>query len=166
MRSQESRIHLDTYKAFGASPVELPVPEVLSSLQTGVVDGYSNTPLMSFAASWYKGVDHYSYTKHIYQPALIIMSKKWFDKQSPDIQKILKSTKEERSGFNQVRRLTKPLLANFKSAGVKVCDVTPEQRKAFASKIGPVWAKFAKRSAGNKKMLDLVKKAKAEFAAK
>src|SRR5690606_28549620 len=68
MRSQESRIHLETYKAFGASPVELPVPEVLSSLQTGVVDGFSNTPLFSFATSWYQGVDHFSYTKHMYQP--------------------------------------------------------------------------------------------------
>ncbi|MFZ9887910.1 MAG: TRAP transporter substrate-binding protein DctP, partial [Myxococcota bacterium] len=63
MRSQESRIHLETFKAFGASPVELPVPEVLSSLQTGVVDGFSNTPLFSFATSWYQGVDHYTYTR-------------------------------------------------------------------------------------------------------
>ena len=65
MRSQESVIHLATYKAFGAAPVELPVPEVLSSLNTGVVDGFSNTPLFSMATSWHTGVDHYTYTKHI-----------------------------------------------------------------------------------------------------
>jgi TRAP-type C4-dicarboxylate transport system substrate-binding protein len=166
MRSQESVIHLDTYKAFGAAPVEIPVPEVLSSLQTGVVDGYSNTPLFSFAISWYQGIDHFAYTRHIYQPALIVVSKKWFDKQNDEVKAIMKSKAEEKMGFDGVRKLTGPLLDNFKALGITMCDVPQENRKAFASKIGPVWAKFAKKSKGNAKMLEAVKKAKAEFAKK
>ena len=78
MRSQESSIHLETYKAFGAAPVEIPVPEVLAALQTGTVDGYSNTPLFSFATSWYTGIDTFTYTKHMYQTAVLVFSKKWF----------------------------------------------------------------------------------------
>ena len=38
IRSQEAEIHLATWKAFGASPVEMPF-EVLQSLNTGRVDG-------------------------------------------------------------------------------------------------------------------------------
>lgn len=165
-RSQESRIHIDTFKSFGASPVELPTPEVLSSLQTGVVDGFSGTPIFAFAASWYQGIDHFTYTQHLYQPAMIVYSKKWFDKQPANIKKILMKTDEERAGIEGVRTLTKPLLENFGHAGVKLCHLTPEQRTAFATKARPVWDSFSKRSKGNKAIFDAVMKAKQAFAAK
>ncbi len=164
MRSQESRIHLETYKAFGASPVELPVPEVLSSLQTGVVDGFSNTPLFSFATSWYQGVDHFTYTKHIYQPGIIVYSKKWFDAQPKTLQAILLKSDEEKAGIAGVRNITEPLLENFTHAGVKLCRLDAAQRAAFVAKVKPVWDDFAKRGKGNKKILDAVLKAKAAYA--
>lgn len=166
MRSQESTIHLETYRAFGASPVEMAVPEVLSALQTGTVDGYSNTPLFSFATSWYSGITHFTYTKHIYQPALMVISKKWFESLTPALQKILIDPKEEESGFQQVRALTEPLLDNFTAAKVTVCRLTPAQTKAFAAKARPVWDSFGKTNAANKAMLDAVLAAKASFSQK
>ena len=166
MRSQESQIHLETYKAFGASPVELPVPEVLSSLQTGVVDGFSNTPLFSFATSWHKGVDHYSYTKHIYQPGLVVVSKDWFEGLSDDHKTIILDRTNEKDGIAGVRALGEPLLENFTYAGVKVCRVSDDQRKVFETKAKPVWDQFAAKSKGNKAILDKIIAAKKEFAAK
>lgn len=166
MRSQESYVHIETYKAFGASPVEMAVPEVLGALQTGTVDGYSNTPLFSFATSWYNGITHYSYTKHIYQPALMVVSKKWFDQQTDDIKKALLVRSDEKAGIDGVRALTDPLLDNFKAASKTVCKLTPEASKGFASKVKPVWDAFAKKAPGNKAILDAVIAAKKEFAAK
>lgn len=165
MRSQESYVHLETYKAFGASPVEMAVPEVLGALQTGTVDGYSNTPLFSFATSWYQGITHYTFTKHIYQPALMVISKKWFDQQPEDIKKELMVRDEERAGITGVRALSEPLLDNFTAASKTVCKLTPEQTKAYADKVKPVWDVFAKKAKGNKEILDAVLAAKKEFAA-
>ena len=165
MRSQESYVHLETYKAFGASPVEMAVPEVLGALQTGTVDGYSNTPLFSFATSWYNGITHFTYSKHIYQPALMVLSKKWFDTQPDDIKKALLVRSDERSGIDGVRSLSEPLLDNFKAAGKTVCMLTPEASKGFAAKARPVWDIFAKKAPGNKAILDAVLVAKKEFAA-
>jgi TRAP-type C4-dicarboxylate transport system substrate-binding protein len=166
MRSQESQIHLETYRAFGASPVELPVPEVMSALQTGTVDGFSNTPLFSQAVSWSNAVTHYTYTRHIYQPALIVASKKWFDGLSPELQKTLLDTREEAKGLQMVRQLTEPLLQNFSDAGVKVCRLSKDQTKSFADASRRVWDVYAKKSAANKKLLEAVVAAKKEFATK
>ncbi|MBL8914564.1 MAG: TRAP transporter substrate-binding protein [Archangium sp.] len=166
MRSQESYVHIETYKAFGASPVEMAVPEVLGALQTGTVDGYSNTPLFSFATSWYQGITHFTFTKHIYQPALMVISKKWFDQQPDDIKKELLVASEEASGRTGVRALSQPLLDNFTAAGKTVCKLTPEQTKAYSDKVKPVWDVFAKKTPGNKQILDAVLAAKKEFAAK
>jgi TRAP-type C4-dicarboxylate transport system substrate-binding protein len=166
MRSQESEIHLNTYKAFGASPVEMPTPEVLAALQTGAVDGYSNTPLFSFATSWYSGIDTFTYSKHIYQPGILLYSKKWFDGLTADLKQILLRREDEASGFKLVRQLTGPLLDNLKAADKQVCTLTPDQTKAFADKARPVWDTFARKSKANKEMLDLVLKAKADFKKK
>jgi len=163
MRSQESMIHAETYKSYGASPEEMPVPEVLHSLQTGVVDGFSNTPLFSQAVSWHTGIKHYAYTKHIYQPALIIASKKWFDTLPANIQKIVGSNKEEKSGIDGVRSLTPLLLENFKASGIEVCTPSAAERKAFADASRAVWDKFKNQSAGNKKIFNAVMAAKKKF---
>ena len=40
MRSQEAHVHLAAYRAFGANPVPIDVTNVLTSLQTNVVDGF------------------------------------------------------------------------------------------------------------------------------
>lgn len=166
MRSQESYIHIETYKAFGASPVEMAVPEVLGALQTGTVDGYSNTPLFSFATSWYQGVSHYTYTKHIYQPGIMVLSKKWFDKLPEESKKALMVRSDERAGIQGVRDLTGPLLDNFKAAGKTVCKLEPAAAKGFEAQVKPVWDAFAKKGPGNKAILDAVLAAKKEFAAK
>lgn len=163
MRSQESIIHLDTYKAFGASPVEMAVPEVLAALQTGTVDGYSNTPLFSFSTSWYSGIDAYAYTKHIYQPGILVYSKKWFDGLPADLKPILLKRDDEANGFKLVRQLTTPLLENLKAAGKTVCTLDAAQTAAFAAKAKPVWAAFAKKGPAYKAMLDAVTKAKADY---
>lgn len=165
MRSQESIIHLDTYKAFGASPVEMAVPEVLAALQTGTVDGYSNTPLFSFSTSWYSGIDAYAYTKHIYQPGILVYSKKWFDTLPADLKAILIKRDEEKEGFRLVRTLNQPLLDNLKAAGKTVCTLNADQTAAFAAKSKPVWDAFAKKGPAYKEMLDAVLKAKADFKA-
>ena len=165
MRSQESKVHMNTYKAFGASPVEMPVPEVLSSLQTGVVDGYSNTPLFAQAASWYTATSHFSYTQHIYQPALLVASKKWFDSLPADLQTNLSKKIGQAEGLAQIRALTNPLLENFKNAGIKVCPINAEQKRVFVIAAKPVWDKFAKESKANKKMLNTILKAKKAFKA-
>ena len=165
MRSQEAIIHIDTYKAFGASPVEMAVPEVLAALQTGTVDGYSNTPLFSFSTSWYSGIDAFAYTKHIYQPGVLVYSKKWFDTLPADLKTVLLNRDEEKDGFRSVRMLTEPLLENLKAAGKTVCTLDAQQTAVFAAKAKPVWDAFAKKGPAYKDMLDAVLKAKADFSA-
>lgn len=145
-RSQESSVHLDTYRTMGASPVPISATEVLSSLQTGVVDGFDNTPLFSFAASWYQGVKYYTVTDHIYQPGIVLMSKRVFDQLPADLQKIVvgDSRKQAVEGRVGVRALTPFLIQNFENAKVAVHHSTPAEKAAFAKATLPVHERFIK----------------------
>jgi tripartite ATP-independent transporter DctP family solute receptor len=144
MRSQESSVHLETYRALGASPVPIPVTEVLTALQTGVADGFDNTPLFAFAASWYQGVKYYTVTDHIYQPGAVLISRKVFDGLAPDLQRIVMgdTLAQSREGRVGVRALTPLLLQNFTAAKVQVYKLTDAEKAEFARQTLPVHQRF------------------------
>lgn len=160
MRSQESEVHVETYRALGASPVTISVGEVLSSLQTGVVNGFDNTPIITQALGWNQAIKFFSNTRHIYQPALIIMNKTWFDGLSPEQQKIMRDNaqKLEKKGRKMVRGLEPALMKNFADQDVKVCDLSPTERAAFKKATAKVWTVRAKKASKlGKKLIEAMK---------
>lgn len=163
MRSQESPVHVATYRALGAAPVTISVGEVMSSLQTGLVDGFDNTPLFTQAVSWHQAIKYFTVTQHIYQPALVIANKAWFDGLPPDIQAaMLKPVpKLEQLGRKAVRLLGGALLDNFVKLGVEVYTLTDAEKKAFQDRTRPVWSE-RRAAAGDlgKKLLDAILAAK------
>jgi TRAP-type C4-dicarboxylate transport system substrate-binding protein len=136
-RSQESMVHVETYEAFGATPVPIDNGNTLMSVQTGVVDGFDNTPLFAMAASWYQGLKegerHIFLSRHCYQPALLVYSKKWFETLPKDIQKILTTMPHDLTiwGREQVRKIEPILLKNLKRYGYEIYDPTPEELALF-----------------------------------
>ena len=165
MRSQESEVHLEMYKAFGASPVPIAVTEVLSSLQTGVVDGFDNTPLFTFAASWHQGIKHYSLTESIYQPGIVVANKKWFDALPAEVKKSVvgDAQAEAVNGRKGVRELAPLLVENFKNAGITVHVPTEAEKAVFAKVSEPVHTKWT--ASKGKTAAPMVAKAKAALAA-
>lgn len=163
MRSQESDVHLDTWRhVMGASPVPISVTEVLSSLQTGVVDGFDNTPLFSFAASWHQAISHFTLTKHIYQPGIIVLSKKFWDALPPDLQTIVLGdpAKLAKKGRRAVRALAPMLLQNFTDSGIQLNELSDAKRAVFAARADQVHANFRKNASDEgKALLDKIKAA-------
>jgi tripartite ATP-independent transporter DctP family solute receptor len=149
MRSQESEVHLATYRAFGASPVAIDVTNVLTSIQTGVVDGFDNTPIFAFASSWYQGARHLNLSEHSYQPGIVVYSKRWFDSLPADLQQVLVNVPADvtTDGRQQVRRMDPVLIRNLERYGITVHRPTPAERAAFA-KIGRPVQDAAARRAG------------------
>jgi TRAP-type C4-dicarboxylate transport system substrate-binding protein len=160
MRSQESEVHVETYRALGASPVTISVGEVLSSLQTGVVNGFDNTPIITQALGWNQAIKFFTNTRHIYQPALIIMNKSWFDGLSPDQQKLIRENgmKLEKKGRKMVRSIEPALMKNFVNQEVQVCELTDAERAVFKKATAKVWEVRAKKaSALGKKLIKAMK---------
>ena len=148
MRSQESETHLAIYRAFGASPQAIDVTNVLTSLQTGVVDGFDNTPLFAFATSWYQAAQHLNLSRHSYQPGIVVYSKSWFDDLPEDLQAVLTTVPEGIvvDGRAQVRRMDPILVRNLERYGINVHRPSAAERGAFA-KIGrPVQTAVARRA--------------------
>ena len=168
MRSQENPVHIAMYTAFGASPVPIPTTEVLTSLQTGVIDGYDNTPLYASAAQWLSSTKYFTLTNHIYQPAAIVLNKTWFDALPADIQKVIITTRTDLAVRmrKEIRALHPILVSNF--TAMKVQTYTPNATE-LASFEGPAKSArdsyIGKASAGEKALYKLVTDALAKYRA-
>ncbi len=139
-RSQESMVHVETYEAFGATPVPIDNGNTLMSVQTGVVDGFDNTPLFAMAGSWYQGLKegerNLFLSRHCYQPALLVYSKKWFDTLPKDIQEVITTVSHDMTvwGRQQVRKVEPVLLKNLQRYGYDIYEPSAEELAAFQAK--------------------------------
>ncbi|HEY0881484.1 MAG TPA: TRAP transporter substrate-binding protein DctP [Archangium sp.] len=133
MRSQDNPIHLLMYRTFGGSPTPIPTTEVLTALQTGTVDGYDQSALYLFAASWHTASTHYSVTNHIYQPAAIVYNKAAWDSYPPEVKAAINDAAAAVQGDlrKKVRAMVPILLENVKELGVKVNVLSKEELAPF-----------------------------------
>jgi tripartite ATP-independent transporter DctP family solute receptor len=144
MRSQSHDVHLNTWRALGASPQPIAVTEAMTALQTGVVDGFDNTPLFTFAASWFQAITHFTLTRHSYQPAMAVMNLDTWKGLPADVQALVAGDLKTESAYGRkgVRSIGDQLIANFAPAGVQVHESTKAELEAFAKATKPTHKKF------------------------
>ncbi len=144
VRSQESSLHLDMWRAWGAQPVPISTTEVMSALQTGLVDGFDQSTLYASATGWYQAIDHFVLSGHMYQAAAIIFSKSFWDTLPPDLQEIILGNPkaEAETGRTGVRAIEPELHELLEVEGVTVHRLNEEQRREFAKAMGPLHNKF------------------------
>lgn len=164
MRSQETIAHINMYRALGASPQPIDATNVLTSLQTSVVDGFDNTPIFAFATSWYQGTHHMTLSRHIYQPGLILISKQFYDGLPADLQRVVTDIPQSfvDEGRHGVRDLEPLLIKNLGRAGLTVHELEPAQRAEFERAARKSWnPTIAKSGAGARGLLRAIEAARA-----
>ena len=169
IRSQESKVHLAFWKKLGASPAAIATPEVLPALQTGVVESFDNTPLFTLAAEWQTAIKFYSVTNHIYQPAAVIYSKKFWDGLNAEQKKTLMGPGNEQAKEirTAVRALGESLIEVLKDSKVQVYNLNASEKEAFR-KVADGIAQEAIKSIGGEsaKIYALIQEGKKAFKAK
>jgi TRAP-type C4-dicarboxylate transport system substrate-binding protein len=147
MRSQEFWVHEEMYRALGGNPVALPVSEVTTSLTTGNIDGFDNTPLYAFAAGWNKLITVWNVSDHIYQPAIIVYNKEWYDALPPDMQAVVMADQkiQTKMGRKLVRNMNEDLVKQLETDGVKVYKLTDAEKKSLADKSKSVYDQVPKK---------------------
>jgi TRAP-type transport system periplasmic protein len=146
IRTMQNSIHLEAFKSLGANPTPMAFSEVFSALESKTVDGQEN-PLATIKSSKYNEVqDYLSLTKHVYTPFVFLVSKKFWDQLSPDEQKILKESAIEAGKYQRDvnRETNQKAVEELKAAGMKVNEVSDENRKKMQEVIKPVIDKFSK----------------------
>lgn len=135
IRIQESPVHIAYWKQLGVSGIPIAIPEVLPALQTGVVEGFDNTPLFTLAAEWQTAIKYFSLTRHIYQPAAIVYSKKFFDGLTEEQRTMMMAEGNglAPSARKAVRAVEKGMLDTLKKADVEIYEPSSKELEGFKS---------------------------------
>jgi tripartite ATP-independent transporter DctP family solute receptor len=152
IRMMGNPVFVDTMNSLGGNGVSMGFDQLISAMQTGVVDGAENNYPSYESGQHYRYAKYYSKTGHLMIPEILVFSKKIWDELSKDDQAlILKVAKEAQQ---EERKLwydrEKESLKKMADAGAVVNEVA--DKKPFQAAVKPVWDKYGAQYA------DLIKR--------
>lgn len=142
MRTPGAPVWMETIRAMGATPTPMGWGEVYPALQQKVIDAAEAQHPATVGARLYEVTKHVTKTGHINLITGVVTSAGWFDKLTPDQQKILRE--ESLAAGDLASRLTEESLsameAEMKAKGMTVSspDLTPfrQATEAVYDKLG------------------------------
>jgi TRAP-type C4-dicarboxylate transport system substrate-binding protein len=119
---------LQLYKETGFHPVPLSTTDLLPSLQTGMVNGFSSTPLASLAFQWFGLAPNMADLRYAPLTGATVIEKKAWEKIPAELRpKLLEASRAAGKKLRvEIRRLNQEALAVMVKNGLKVHDVPPE----------------------------------------
>lgn len=145
LRSLQAPLMIDTFAALGSNAVAMAFTELFTALETRTVDGQDN-PIVAFDTNNFGEVQKYiSHTRHVYNPLVVMMSGKAWDRLNDDERRVLREAAEEtRAEQRRVsREMEAKAIEHIKGLGVVVTDITPEARAEMRAKVRPVTEKYS-----------------------
>ncbi|MCP4671111.1 MAG: hypothetical protein GY857_07380, partial [Desulfobacula sp.] len=114
-----------------------------TSLQTGVVHAQDNAPLVTFE-HLRDVTKFYTDVNLLFEPVVLMMNKKLWDKQSPDIQKSIMDAATEALdwGNQQAEDVEEEYFKKMDESGIQVIRLTDDQRAEWKKYGIKSWDKF------------------------
>lgn len=157
MRVNNSKALNDMFNELGANPQQLPVAELYTALETGVVDSQDHPIGVTLSFKFYEVQKYLSLTQHAYSPLVFTMNLKKFDKLSASEQAIISEVAAEAVAMQRELSIAKEdkMIEELQAGGMEVNrDV---DGAAFQQAIKPVWSAFIAENGD-----DMIKKIEAE----
>lgn len=122
-----------TIKAFGASPILLPVTDVLTSLETHLIDTVYNGPLACVSLQWFTKIKYICPIKITYATGAFLVSKKKFNHIKPEYQKLLKNKAHIyfKKLVEKSRRDDETSLVLMQKNGIKMVTLSKQSENEF-----------------------------------
>nr|WP_275097862.1 TRAP transporter substrate-binding protein [Sedimenticola hydrogenitrophicus] len=141
-RVMQSDLFVDMVSAVGANATPMPYGEVYSSIQTGVIDGAENNWPSYESSGHFEVAKYYTLDEHLIVPEVLVMSKRSWEKLSPEDQKAVRQAAKD--SVPVMRKLwaerEAKSEAKVRSAGAQI--ITDIDKTPFIDAMKPVYDKY------------------------
>ena len=129
------------FKAFNVSPIPLALPDVLTSLQMGVIDAAYSSPLACVALQWFTRVKYMTDVPITYGFGAMLVSEEALRGADPADVETLKQICRKHSKIlvDKTREQDAEAIASIRKEGVKVLEVKDEVEKEFFATARGAW---------------------------
>lgn len=155
------------FKAAGVTPIPLPLSDVYTSLQTGLIDTAANTPSGAIAFQWHTKLKYLVDLPLTYVVGDVVVDKKAFDALGADDRKTVEA--EFSAGFARLEKLNRSDNAAAREAlkqqGLTIVEPDAAERKRFEAIGSEVFKQLSDQGALSPQMLRALTAALAEVRA-
>jgi TRAP-type transport system periplasmic protein len=146
IRVVQSPIYIDLFNTLGANAVPMPFPELYTALDQKIVDGQENPVAVILTSKFAEVQKHLTFTRHTYNPQIVIFSKRSWDKLDLEERKLIEEAAAEAKVFQrQLSRQTEgKAIERLKAAGMQLVELSPQEAARLREKVRPVADRFAK----------------------
>ena len=144
LRVIQNPLFIETFRELGANAVPMPFTEVYTALETKTIDGQEN-PLATILASKFFEVQKYAVqSNHIYSVWAFLMSKRFWDRLTPDEQALITEAANEAKDFERktIRAFELTALEELKSKGMEVSTLAEAETTKLRDETKSVRDKF------------------------
>lgn len=163
IRVVQSPLYIDLFNTLGANAVPMPFPEVYTALEQKVVDGQENPISTIFANKLHEVQKYLSFTRHVYNPQIVMCSKRTWDSFSDADKKAAFEAMAVAAPFQRQtsRKLELDWTEQIKKT-TQITDIPVDEFQRLADKVKPVTEKYSKDAdpATVKELFDAIKKAR------
>lgn len=133
------------YKEIGMAPIQLSITDVLTALQTNMVEGVYAPPLAAIALQWASKVKYVTDLPIVHSVGAMVVAKKSYDALPQAQQQALRTVTEKHC--KQITASTRldneRAMEALKKLGVKTVSVKPEDAQALVEVSKRVWQNLA-----------------------
>lgn len=158
IRVQNSDIAVAMVSALGANPTPMGFGQVYESLLLGTIDGSENNWPSYESTGHYEAAPYYTLTRHTMTPEILVISKRRWDKLTPEQQTFIRRAAKASVGFMRQQWEARVQVSEQKvrQAGVDIVEL--DDTAAFLSALSPVYESYLTTP----KMQDLWRRIQAE----
>ena len=138
-------VFLETFKALKANPVPMNFGELYTALENKTVDGQENPYTVILSNKFFEVQKFVTATNHAYTQNILLVSKKFWDRLSPEEQKMIREALAETRDYQreQTRIQTEKALAELKVKGMTFNEIAPAEYARMQQATKPVTEKFS-----------------------
>jgi len=127
----------DIWARSGFNVADIPLSEVLTSLQTGLIDGFINTPVFALSLQIFSKARYMADVSYGIAVAATVVDKKQWEKIEPALREELLAAARAVAAQSQerVRGMDSQAIAEMKKYGLEIVPVPPQDAAAW---IAPV----------------------------
>lgn len=126
------------FNALGVTPIPLSITDVMTSLQTGLIDGVYTSPLAAIALQWFTRVKYMFHVPLANGSGSVLISKKKFDSLPDDLQEILlRNGRKYMAKLTELsRRDNERAIETLRKSGIKIIELASPEALGAYEKIG------------------------------
>lgn len=143
IRANNNPIHIDTYRALGASPITMGWSEVYPAIQNGTVDGVSVSIPSMYSSKIQEVAPYLSTSSEFYVTVILMMNLKKFQDLPLDIQEALNEAVEETTPYQRKinGEMTDEIIEKLTEEGYAITHPDKDEiKKACWDKVYEKWA--------------------------